>query len=364
MARNKFSANLICGVLLAIGLFASGLANAKSSVIFAIDIIRHGDRTPIKEMSNDSYLWPEGLGELTALGMHQEFTLGQKLRKLYVQQYGLLPNNYTGATLYVRSSDYNRTLMSAQAALLGLYPLGSGPLLVKQKSPALPMQYQPIPIHTIPQSDDSMLIPKQNQPEFKHLITKYVINTKAWQEKSRQYRVKLQGWSKVTGMRLQDLQQLTSLGDNLRIRMLHGVALPHGITNQDRDQIIELANWITTRIYGQYEVGAYGSRDLRLAISKYLTNAAESTDPILKYVLFSAHDSTLMAIMSALSQPLATIPPYASDLRILLLKDQSNYSIELSFNEQKIKLKDCLGVCSLTGFLQALTDGHQEIAAK
>ena len=329
------------------------LVYAEQTLVFAIDVIRHGDRTPTVEIPKNTYNWPEGLGELTAAGLQQEFELGKNLYLVYVKQNSLLPENYNSNNLYVRSSDLNRTLMSAQSALFGLYPLGSGPLLSPQE-PALPMRYQPIPIHTIVESQDGVLIPGHNQPEFKSLISKYVISSSQWQERSIRYKAKLQYWSNVTGMPIKDLTQVIPLGDNVYIRMLHGVAMPQGINNQDRNELIELANWAASNIFAPYEVGAYASKDLRSTIAKYLQSASTSTSQ-LKYVLFSAHDSTLMAIMSAFRQPLKAIPPYASDLRILLIKNEANkYYVQLKFNGNDIKLKGCKDSCSLSEFLEYL----------
>ncbi len=57
---------------------------AADKVIFAIDLIRHGDRTPAFNMPKSDYQWPQGLGELTPTGMAQELALGQQRRKVYV----------------------------------------------------------------------------------------------------------------------------------------------------------------------------------------------------------------------------------------------------------------------------------------
>ncbi len=50
----------------------SGSVYAHDKLIFAVDIIRHGDRTPMIELPKDPYVWPEGLGHLTAKGRQQE----------------------------------------------------------------------------------------------------------------------------------------------------------------------------------------------------------------------------------------------------------------------------------------------------
>lgn len=56
-------------------------ALAKDELVFAIDIIRHGDRTTLKNIANSNKYFKEGNGELTAIGMQQEFKLGVQLRK-------------------------------------------------------------------------------------------------------------------------------------------------------------------------------------------------------------------------------------------------------------------------------------------
>ena len=183
-------------ILLLLVSLHSTLSYPEKQVVFAIDIIRHGDRTPYcSEIPINPYNWPEGLGELTAIGIQQEFSLGRNLRSIYIKQYGLLPEKYDSSSLYVRSSDFNRTLMSAQALLIGLYPLGTGPKL----------PHQPIPIHTVPKAEDRLLLPK---PEFLSLIDKYPKILTDWQNKTAQYQPKFQHWSQVTGLSIKKLEDI------------------------------------------------------------------------------------------------------------------------------------------------------------
>jgi len=75
-------------------LFISINAFAQETLVFAFDVIRHGDRTPLRELPKEPHVWSEGLGQLTAEGMQQEFQRGVEFRKKYVADYRLISPNY------------------------------------------------------------------------------------------------------------------------------------------------------------------------------------------------------------------------------------------------------------------------------
>lgn len=77
-----------------------------------------------------------------------QYELGQYLRERYIENTTLLRSAYSRYEIYVRSTDLNRTLMSAQADLAGLYP----PTEDQKWNPAI--MWQPIPVHTQPVPDD------------------------------------------------------------------------------------------------------------------------------------------------------------------------------------------------------------------
>ncbi|KAI9030950.1 histidine phosphatase superfamily [Phycomyces nitens] len=62
-------------------------------------------------------------GQLTDLGRKSMSLLGTRLREIYVDKLGFLPDRYDEKTIYVRSSDYPRTQESVQQLVAGgLYP--------------------------------------------------------------------------------------------------------------------------------------------------------------------------------------------------------------------------------------------------
>jgi testicular acid phosphatase len=82
---------------------------------------------------------------LTIAGIEQEHRLGAYFRTRYGS---LLSPKYKRSEIYVRSTDYDRTLMSAESILIGLYPL------VNSSNDGVPIQ--PIPIHTVPKMKDTV----------------------------------------------------------------------------------------------------------------------------------------------------------------------------------------------------------------
>ena len=84
--------------------------------------------------------------------MHYE--LGQWLRQRYN---GFLSTNYSEEEIFVRSTDVDRTLMSALSSLAGLYPPSE---YWKWNSD---LAWQPIPVHTLPLRMDILLSNHHNE---------------------------------------------------------------------------------------------------------------------------------------------------------------------------------------------------------
>ena len=81
-------------------------------------VFRHGDRAAERDTLRPPHAWQRGRGELSEVGRKQHYRLGQFFRARYIES-GLLtlPNNdYNRSHVYVRSTDVDRTLMSAQVA--------------------------------------------------------------------------------------------------------------------------------------------------------------------------------------------------------------------------------------------------------
>ena len=340
------------------------MAASTDKLIFAIDVIRHGDRTPASDMPTAPHVWSEGLGQLTGIGMKQEHALGLKLHDRYIGK--LLPTSYQAGIMYVRSSDYDRTLMSAQAILLGFYSLGTGPLIQiqdAQVTDALPNGFQPIPVHTIPKHQEPLLICDDEKNivlnySFQDLLKSNLYPTKEWQAKEKQLQPYFAAWSQATGIPITCLYDLKPLTDILSIERLKGIELPPGLSEEDATTIIDAGHWAMLTAFKNPVIGKTTGAALLQEISNYLKNAAKNSeehpDP-LKYVLFSAHDITLLSVMSAMGVPLNEMPPYSSDLNICLTSQgNNNYYVTATYNDKPL-IFPCSGstICTLDQFASA-----------
>lgn len=303
-------------------------------LIFAVDVIRHGDRTPIIDIPKIHHHWPEGLGQLTPLGMHQEYELGQKFHHRYIDQEKLLPRNYQPGTLYVRSTDVDRTLMSAQCALMGLYPPGTGPFLhpsFLMNWFALPYGFQPIPIHTAPQDHDSVLNPHYNKEKIRESIEA----VPECREKEAELKPHFAAWSEATGIPIHDAIDVEQLGDALHIYQLKHVQMPKGLSHADIAMILDASNTIFKK---SISLAEHSGKNLLLDITHHLKQASEKKSP-LKYVLYSAHDSTIMSLLTAMNVPIKEIPHYSSDLNIALYENEHHhFEIQITLNDRPVQL--------------------------
>lgn len=316
-------------------------------LVFAVDLIRHGDRTPIDEISTVQYTWPEGLGQLTPKGMKQEFALGKHLRELYITQSHLLSERYIPGSLYARSTDSDRTIMSADAFLAGLYE-NSGPKGLAG--------YQPIPVHNRPRPQEDLLLPDNNFAfNFDALLQSTVFPTQQWQEKEEALKANFPRWSEAIGKPINNLYDLKPLSDTLYVNQLYHVSKPPLLSDADVNTIIEAGTWGWCTIFKNKTIAQASGANLLADIVTNLETATQP-NPTLKYILYAAHDSTILAQLSILGAPLEVMPPYASDLNIELFDQGSgNYIVQVRFNDQPVTLS-CSGssTCTLAQ-LQALS---------
>ena len=340
-------------------------------------IARHGQRSPRYILPNDDLsVWPKGIGpgELTPAGAKQMETVGHDLRTKYVDELKLFHSTYQRQDVYVRSSDVDRCLMSAHSLLHGLFPTGPTP-----------------PIHTVPQGEEFLL----RGYDHCHRFHEYAKSTL---QPGSAFSTSLVGdfslfhkMERLTGVRI-SVQNLKPVTDSILIvdELAHAKHKAAGGErhndhaggfNVTGTQQVQLTDKEMSRINELHDAVNYAlksSRDMsRLMVGNLLREILERNVQYIqgikdsmghgppKLTLYSAHDTTLMGLLSALGGVAVygkVTPPTSSHMEIELLELQqktmsqkksrsttTNFYIRVAYNGKVMKLGGCQSdVCPIS----------------
>ncbi|XP_071746219.1 prostatic acid phosphatase [Lepeophtheirus salmonis] len=337
-------------VLLVLLLLPSSYSFNKGILKFVNVLYRHGDRTPVNFYPNDPYKnlsnWPTGPGQLTPRGMKMQYELGQYLRKRYD---GFLNATYSKEDIFIRSTDFDRTLMSALSNLAGLYPPEGSQIW----NPNL--LWQPIPVHTVPGIHDIILGSQFECPKFK-LLRNITINKdpyfKALNEK---YKLLYSYVTKHSGQLIDNIEYITYIHDTLFIEELYNKSLPEWTKKVYPEPLNKLSaisfvaeTW--TKELKRLKSGLFIARLLH-----NFEKAMDSTSP--DFIMYSAHDNTVSGLLNSLGIFDIQIPPYASCV-IMELHQSPNGSMLLRFQYRNdttkppydLILPGCTLFCPLESF--------------
>jgi len=119
------SRTLLCLASL-LALFAAQNVTNGDKLLMVFQVTRHGARYGLSKKDYFNYTTPPWLkGELTNMGKRQHFLMGTEVRERYMVQNHLLdPVSYRPQEVYVRATDFNRTIESALSNIIGMYPVG------------------------------------------------------------------------------------------------------------------------------------------------------------------------------------------------------------------------------------------------
>ncbi|CAI5452248.1 unnamed protein product [Caenorhabditis angaria] len=126
-------------------------------------IWRHGDRSPtayLRNLSVSKNSWVfggGGYGELTTIGMNEQFELGKKMKQRYID-HNYLSKYYDSKEVFIRSTDKNRTLISAMSNMLGMFSSTGRTGIDIPDNPNWPKGYMPVPIHAPSEYSDDCLL--------------------------------------------------------------------------------------------------------------------------------------------------------------------------------------------------------------
>ncbi|CAK9821619.1 Venom acid phosphatase Acph-1 [Anthophora retusa] len=334
-----------------------GVTTVEAELKLVNVVFRHGDRTPddnTDEMyPNDPYLqndfYPMGRGQLTNEGKKREYTLGRFLRGRYGH---FLGDIYTGVAVSALSSDYDRTKMSLQLVLAGLFP----PNRLQQWHPNL--NWQPIPTNYLRRYEDNVFLPEDcllyeveynrvlQSPQGKRQLSKY-------DELMKQ----LTEW---TGKNISTPLNLYYLYHTLMAEYSLGLTLPDwaykvfpkGELWNATVFSYDIAN--STPLLKRLSGGPF----LRIMTRSMLDVVAGVKKGEKKLHLFSGHESNVAALLHALEVYYPHVPEYSSAVILELHQIEDTYYVKvlnyLGIPSKVIELQipSCKVLCPLDEYLQ------------
>ncbi|KAI4881045.1 hypothetical protein NFI96_030013 [Prochilodus magdalenae] len=330
-------------------------------------LYRHGDRSPVEAYPTDpnqESAWPQGFGQLTQDGMRQHFKLGQFLRKRYM---GFLSESYSRYEIAVRSTDHDRTLMSAESNLAGLYPPNGSQVF----HPGL--NWQPIPVHTVPKDEDRLLFfPLKNCPRYE-LLKKETEKTEHFLNMTQTYGDFLEMVRNKTGVD-STLWSIWKIYDALYCEEIHNKTRPGWVTPDVKNKLRILNDFSYQILFGGDQRKNKSRLQGGLLLDQIIKNfsAAANTSGQLKMIMYSAHDTTIVALQEALGVFNNVQPPYASCHILELHNDNGSVSVEMFYRNDSsvekpypITLPGCAQRCPLEDFKRLTrsvipVDWHEE----
>ncbi|KAF5903240.1 lysosomal acid phosphatase-like, partial [Clarias magur] len=343
-------------ITLTLFVFGNSVGSAEGTLRFVTVLFRHGDRSPVKAYPNDPHqesAWPQGFGQLSLEGMKQHFHLGQFLRKRYTD---FLSKDYSRFEIAVRSSDYDRTIMSAASNLAGLYYNGTVSMY-----PGL--HWQPIPIHTVPLDEDKLLsFPIKNCTRYELLMNE-TENSEICKKMTEKYSDFLKMVQNETGLDSLSLRTVWSVYDTLSAEKRNNLSLPSWVKANVMKTLKVLNDFSYEILFGIYKREEKSRLQGGVLLDQIIKNLSAATTSQshqqLKMIMYSAHDATILALQEALNVSNGLAPPFASCHILELHQDpHGSFSVKMFYRNgssvdevYNLTLPGCDHQCPLQKFI-------------
>ncbi|KAJ8982224.1 hypothetical protein NQ317_013526 [Molorchus minor] len=341
--------------------FVVNVKSDDSELVSVAVLFRHGDKTPTTSFPNDPYFnisyWPMGLGQLTKKGKLRQYQLGKWLRNRYSN---FLPEEYVSKDVYVRSTDVDRTLMSAAANLAGLYPPTDSETWNKD------LRWHPIPIHTVPKGEDQVLYMETECTKFTRLYNAQY-NGSFFEDVNKKYADFYKQVSNLTGWDIDDVHFFAQLQSALYVYSNHNSSyLPDWYDSLDKEKMAYLAGLNYVRYTFTQELKRLGAGPFFDYLTGHFDRMVEDAEAGPKILMLSGHESTVAAALNVMGVFDYKAPEFASSVIWELRKTslgvfyvnvfyKKNSSMEVP---EKLELE----ACSFDCFYESYKKGLQPIS--
>lgn len=352
---NRLAIAVICCTLSA-NSFSAQPPNQLGTLVFASDLLRHGARTSIWPLGKAKFppMWSKaniGPGQLTQYGFYEERQNGQYFREIYSD---LFPQpQVANAQICVRSDGSNRDIMSALGVMAGFFP-NNPPFVVE----AVPMEKDFL--LTPPRGSGQAIKYARGWENMWHSALGYHFFKKLEKDNIVHhvcpFKVNPRKYMDCLFPAIHIGSDISTLENYCKHRNSRCNA--NEIIDLDRvtrKKITTLFNWYNLHNYiytadpgFKAYLNAYKKVGIKTGASALISEVIHNLLQVMagktdkKYVLYTAHDTTILAVVGYLvSQqpkryakylPLRGEPAFASDLSFRLYRNsEGKYTLQVVF---------------------------------
>lgn len=258
-------------------------------------------------------------------GKQQHFELGKWLRQRYDS---LVSAKYNNTEMYVRSTDVDRTLMSAESNLAGFYPPQAKDVWSETIS------WQPIPVHTMPEKQDDVLAAKKSCPVYDYELKKLYKS-----EEFKAYDKKLMPTYKYltmyAGKSVNSLQSVQNIYSCLHIEELYGLSLPEWTREVYPDKLYPISGLsFAVKTYTPLLARLKSGPLLKEILTHFKNKTLKKLEPNRNYWVYSGHDTTVANMLNTLGV-FKTMgyhnPPYTATVMFELRKFSDENRVQVFY---------------------------------
>lgn len=364
------------------GVFLLVLSFAFAKQLMVIQVSSEGFRTGYGDNPLNT-TWAPGPNEILPMGLRQHYLVGYDLKESVCAGMDL-EAVYSPHQIYIRSTNQNMTLMSAQAELEGVLPPEvRGKLTQDQADRAkpptnlddiediitslgldiMPNEFQVAPVHAYAKEKDTVLR-KEWCPHIASLQTTAVTNTEWVTATKQKYNTPLTAlWNYAGKFDEIDLAVAAGLADGVNALFLTKTNLPAELNNY-RDELqkflaeYQQQQWTNGDSVKLMVTNLYKTIEGSFNIAKDQAEGTLGEYFKQKLQMYFSNIELIQALQLSLGLSLGTNPTkFASTFLFLFTEDVKDvYSVQIKFNKELVDLKSpCTGTsCEMSKFFEYL----------
>ena len=292
---------------------------------------------------------------LLQIGKQQHYQFGKWLRNRYDS---LVGKKYSKDEIYIRSTDVDRTLMSALSNLAGFFPPQSTDVWSDE------LAWQPIPVHTEPEKKDGVLASKKTCPVYDHELKK-LYKSKEFKDYDKQNKELYKYLTKHAGKKVDSLQSVQNIYSCLHIEQIYNKTLPEWTKSVYPDKLLPISGLsFATKTYTPLLARLKTGPLLKEILVRMHNKTSSVLEPNRSVWIYSAHDTTVSALLNTMGI-FKTIgyhnPPYASSVLIELRKYNDGPRVQVFYRNttgepDPLEIPGCGTSCPLENMFKIYND--------